>query len=231
MTRYAIYAAPERDTRLWHFGNRVLGRDAETGEAVAQIVPEGFQPGEWQDFTASPRRYGFHATLKAPFHLAAGKTEYDLRQAVRAFGKRGAAIAELNLAAKLSGDYVMLGLPESDPRVQVLAAACVTEFDGFRAPLTDEERARRGASLTEAQKENLERWGYPHVFDDFTFHLTLAGPLPKERADDALTALSAAYSQAVKDEKFAIRSIALFAEEESGAGFRLMLRVPFGARA
>ena len=38
--RYAIYYAPERDTRLWQFGCRVLGRDPETTERVAQIVGE-----------------------------------------------------------------------------------------------------------------------------------------------------------------------------------------------
>ena len=85
MHRYAIYGAPERATPLWHFGNRVLGRDAETGENIAQIVPPGFSAEEWHGFTASPRRYGFHATLKAPFALAPGRSEDELHEAVRAF--------------------------------------------------------------------------------------------------------------------------------------------------
>jgi len=227
MKRYAVYVAPERATRLWHFGNRVLGRDAETGEAVAQIVPDGFEPIDWQSFTASPRRYGFHATMKAPFRLAPGKSESELFDAARAFAKIRTPIRNIQLKPVLSGDYVMLGVKEADRRVHEFAEACVSHFDMFRAPLTDDERAKRGADLTDRQKKNLERWGYPYVFNDFTFHLTLAGPLPKERAEDALRALTTGYELAVKGETLAVESVCIFAEPEDGL-FRLVLRAPLG---
>jgi hypothetical protein len=227
MTRYAIYAAPERDTRLWHFGNRVLGRDAETGSEVSQIVPDGFQPDDWQNFTASPRRYGFHATMKAPFRLKDGKSESDLFDTARAFAKTKAPIESIELKPVLSGDYVMLGLKETDRRVHDFADDCVSEFDAFRAPLTNEERSKRGTDLSAQQKDYLEHWGYPYVFEDFTFHLTLAGPLPKAQAKDALTALTAGYAQAVNGEVLAIRSVCVFAGPE-GEPFRLVLRIALG---
>ena len=37
--RYALYFAPRRDTSLWQFGSRCLGRDAETGEPLFPPVP------------------------------------------------------------------------------------------------------------------------------------------------------------------------------------------------
>lgn len=231
MHRYAIYGAPERATRLWHFGNRVLGRDAETGENIAQIVPPGFSAEEWHGFTASPRRYGFHATLKAPFALAPGRSEDELHEAVRAFAAAREPVTGIALTPIVSGGYVMLGLPQPGPRVQALAEACVSDFDAFRAPMPEADRARRGTGLSDGERRNLDRWGYPYVFDNFTFHLTLAGPFPDGRAVEAHAALSAAYVQAVKNEAFDLRSLCLFAEPEPGAPFSLILRVPFGAGA
>jgi hypothetical protein len=225
--RYAIYFAPERDTRLWAFGTGVLGRDPETGEAVPCIVPDGFSQDDWQAFTASPRRYGFHATLKPPFVLAASRSEEDLFAALRAFAARRSPVLNLSAAPFAGGSYAMLGLTAPDARVHELADACVAEFDGFRAPPSDGEKARRSsAGLSTREAANLDRWGYPYVFDTFTFHLTLAGPLPPEGAERALAALGKAYDEAVKDEGLAIRSVAVFVEPAPGEPFRLAMRAP-----
>jgi hypothetical protein len=82
--RYAIYYAPAPDTRLWRFGSHVMGYDAATG-----LERSGFALGEhsdedWASITAHPRVYGFHATLKAPFHLGDGD-EIALKSALAAF--------------------------------------------------------------------------------------------------------------------------------------------------
>ena len=55
-------------------------------------------------------------------------------------------------------------------------------LDPFRAPLTPSERARRRPEdLDPRRRALLDRWGYPHVFEAFRFHMTLTGRL----ADDA----------------------------------------------
>ena len=64
----------------------------------------------------------------------------------------------------------------ANPAVNALAADCTTIFDAFRAPMSPQERARRLASgLNQSQIENLDRWGYPYLFADFRFHMTLTG--------------------------------------------------------
>lgn len=232
MARYAIYYAPERATRLWQFGTAVLGADPETGAAVPQIVPDGFLPDDWQSFTASPRRYGFHATLKAPFALAPGKTEGELFAAFRAFAGRQIAFSSAPLTPILYGDFVTLQEKTPDPRLAALAGLCVREFDEFRAPLAEKDRARRSPQgLSAREREHLENWGYPYVFEDFTFHMTLAGPLPENRGADVLSVLTGAYDKAVRDEDFSVRSLSIFVEPGPGEPFRLALRVPFGAKA
>ena len=74
--RYAIYYAPRPEEALWRFGSAIIGYDAETGFDLPSpaITPSR---DEWRRFSEEPRRYGFHATLKAPFHLAPGAVEGD----------------------------------------------------------------------------------------------------------------------------------------------------------
>ena len=79
--RYAIYFAPPPASPLARFGRQWLGRDAETGEAVATPAHAGVAPERLAAWTASPRRYGFHATLKPPFRLADGAANPYLLQA------------------------------------------------------------------------------------------------------------------------------------------------------
>ena len=85
--RYALYVAPPTDSDLWRFGCEVIGRDALTGDALEGFAPEGHEPEAWRALTSDPRRYGFHATLKAPFHLRADLDVVDLMDHVAAFAR------------------------------------------------------------------------------------------------------------------------------------------------
>ena len=67
--RYALYLAPPPESDLWRFGCDVIGRDALAGASREGFAPEGYTPSTWRSVTSAPRRYGFHATLKAPFRL------------------------------------------------------------------------------------------------------------------------------------------------------------------
>ena len=90
MTRYAIYFVPDPDTPLWNFGSKVVGYDSANGIDVPFHDDPFFVLNDIMAWTEDPRRYGFHATLKAPFELAAGRTIADLEHALTTFcRKRG----------------------------------------------------------------------------------------------------------------------------------------------
>ncbi|WP_223252672.1 DUF1045 domain-containing protein [Paracoccus mutanolyticus] len=67
--RYAIYHLPEG--ALGRMGTAWLGWDPRRGSPAARPVVRAL-PGDAEALTRAPRPYGFHATLKAPFRLAAG---------------------------------------------------------------------------------------------------------------------------------------------------------------
>src|ERR1700730_18110363 len=87
--RYAIYHAAARGSALDRFGAELLGYDAWSGGDVP--LPDGMPP-DWRELTRDPRKYGFHATLMAPFALAPGKNETELAAACADFAHMPRAI-------------------------------------------------------------------------------------------------------------------------------------------
>ena len=150
----------------------------------------------WAEYVREPRVYGFHATLKAPFYLSVGSSEADLKDAAREFAANCAAVTIGQLVVRELGTFIALVPGARSPLVDRLAQACVKEFDRFRAPMSESEHERRlAANLTTRQIENLERWGYPYVAEDFRFHMTLTGSLALPERNQALRFLCDRFEQ------------------------------------
>lgn len=218
--RYAVYLAPAPESALWRFGARVLGRDAATGEGVEGFAPDGYSAEAWREIAADPRRYGFHATLKAPFRLREGRTLGELEAGVAALAASCAAFDLGPLRVSTIGfsggaGFVALTPADRSPRLTELENRAVRELDGFRAPLTETEiQRRRPDRLTERQRSYLSAWGYPYVLDDFRLHFTLSGAV---EAPEALAeALGRALEREVGASGFTVDALALFAQGEDG---------------
>lgn len=222
--RYAVYFAPREGATLADLGARWLGRD-ESGAPVAPLDAPGL-PAPRAALVRDAARYGFHATLKAPFRLAEGVVGADLDHAVAALARARRSPSSLRLGVASLGGFVALSPSASAPEVEALAAACVIELDGLRAPLTAGEAARRGgAGLDAVEAANLVRWGYPYVLSRFRFHMTLTTRLSPTEAAQAVEALSAAFAPAL-DAPVAVEDLCLFGDPGGGAPLRLLRRHP-----
>jgi putative phosphonate metabolism protein len=223
--RYALYFAPVADSDLWRFGSSVVGYDAATCHEVAQFVPEGATPAEWHALTGEPRRYGFHATLKAPFRLADGASEASLSKAAAKFAA-GVASFDLPLHVTPLDGFTALTPTLVPPELTALEHAVVDTFDTFRAPLTAAELTKRlRTPLTERQRAYLDRHGYPYVHDEFRFHMTLSGRLPEALTPPVIESLKAEFAARCPP-SVAIDQLVLFREENDR--FRIVARFPFG---
>jgi putative phosphonate metabolism protein len=225
--RYALYFAPPAGGALWHFGSAMLGYDAVTGEELAVTAPAGCDPARWAELTAEPRRYGFHATLKAPFELAAGRSEPQLRAFAHNLAATLAPVPLPGLCVTALGSFVALTPAQPSPALQDMAFRVVQAFEPFRAPLGEADLARRLRSpLTPAQRAYLEAYGYPYIGDAFRFHMTLTGNVPAEQVAAIREALDSAFRKAVPAGPVAIDRLALFRQETRDSRFRLIDSVP-----
>ncbi len=227
MPRYALYFAPPSDSLLWTAGVRWLGRDPETGETLAPPAVHGLPAARQSQLTEAARRYGWHATLKAPFTLAEGLSRDDLLAEVERFCARRESFPLPPLTVAVLDGFLALVPATLSGMLQQLAADCVEFFDPLRAPQSPAERSRRDpATLSERQREHLDRWGYPYVMDDYRFHMTLTERLGTIDQAALLPWLERWFAPALL-ESVKVDALALFEESARGASLRLIRRVPF----
>jgi hypothetical protein len=221
--RYAIYFAPSPDSDWWNAGSEWLGRCASRDQTIHQGCPSSIAPEKFTQLTAHPRRYGWHATMKAPFVLREDADFNQLKDELALVCGQFHSFELPKLQVTRLDDFLALTPTGDTTEISKVERACVTQLHGLAAPLPpDELLRRRSAGLSLAKDAMLLKWGYPHVLDYFRFHLSLTGPLRDcselqiqsliDFASDKFNALPACQFE----------SLAIFAEPERGADFVLL---------
>lgn len=217
--RYAVYYAPDPAHPLWQAGCEWLGRDARWADDAGAPLAH----------RAEPWRYGFHATLKPPLHLAPGQDEAALDHALHALAAGATPFQMPPLKVDTLADFIALRPADAlarDHPLWRLADACVTALDGIRAPPGKAELARRlQKPLDAAARQRLLDWGYPHVLEGWRFHMTLsdslvyAKPLLRAAQEHFVAALQA---------PLRCNDLCLFTQPAAGQPFVLKRRYRLG---
>jgi putative phosphonate metabolism protein len=219
--RVAVYYAPQPDDPLFAESTTWLGRDPESGAAAPQPDIPAIA-----EVTAEPRVYGFHATLKPPMRL---QDHGQWPVVVKAATEIASSIAPFELPRLAVSDvHGFLALRETSfcAPLQALADACVARMDHLRAPLTDDEIARRRrARLTQQQDEMLLRWGYPYVFETWFFHMTVTRRLTAAEKQIFMPAAEAHFACAIEVPRSVV-DICLFVQPAPGEPFVIEERLP-----
>lgn len=226
--RYAIYFSPEIKSPLWRFGSRWLGRDSTTGDSMKRLSIKGVKDARISEITATPRHYGFHATLKAPFYLADDLDRQMLDESLEAFsaGQKPFKVPALHL--NVLDDFIALYPVKECQDLDDLAADCVRAFDIFRAPPTKEETQKRLKSdLTGKQKKLLDKWGYPYVMDQYRFHMTLTERLKTKERMAVLEGLAEEAKDIVQGKAWTFDTITLMRQKNPKEMFKALKSYTF----
>lgn len=218
--RFALYYAPATSSELWRHASIWLGRDAASDTALAADIG-GLDPERRHAVTRSARRYGFHATLKAPMALDGKLVGKDLDRAIRAWTAAHAPVAIGRLVLAPIGGFLALVPARQSAALTDFAGLVVADFDDFRAPLEPAERAKRhaDAALTPRQADYLDRYGYPYVMEAFRFHMTVSDSLEPGLQAEVRAAAATWFGPLLGDE-LVLDRLVLFHEAAPGAPFR-----------
>ena len=225
MPRHAVYFAPAAAHPLWSLGCQWLGREVDGRSSAA---------GPARAEVSSPWRYGFHATLKAPLQLREGVQAQDWLQAVHRLAARHRPFMLPDLQVSRLADFLVLGTVQpvgANHPLRRLADDCVLLLDLWRAPASAAEEARRAEGLQDtAQRHNLALWGYPHVFKQWRFHMTLSNSLSAAEAShlDDLQAAAQQHFAAALRQPLACEHLCVFVEPGPGQPFELHHRIELG---
>lgn len=225
--RFAIYYAPSPTSELWERAANWLGRDCSNGELFNGPVA-GLDRDRLLNLTQSPNRYGFHATLKPPMILVDGASEADLRAEITTFAAEHEPF-DLGQPRLAPLDGFLALLVDDNDHLQDFASHVVERFELFRAPMTAKDRAARASrQLSDRQLELLDAYGYPYVFDEFRFHMTLSDRLDPAAADEILQAATTWFAP-VLGAPLLLDRLSLYHEADAGKPFNRIADFKLGA--
>ena len=225
--RYAVYFAPNVEQQWWAQASEWLGRCAVTHQRSPQPLVSGLSAQRVAELTEHPRRYGFHATMKAPFVLASQYQPSDLVDRVNAICQHVKPFVMPRLQVALLDTFLAL-IPEREvTQITQLEEQCVTGLNDYAEPLSQEELSRRrNADLSPHEDALLLRWGYPFVLDRFRFHCSLTGSLAKASPEEIAALTHVANQHFSQLPNCVFDSLAIFAEPTKGADFVLLQQCP-----
>ena len=227
--RYALYWAPVPGSPLDQFAQRWFAHASGNAARPNQETDFGLPADLIAAITKSPARYGMHGTLKAPFRLRAPITRATLETRLSEFARTCKPFNVGHLQVRSIGGFLALCPMQHSTELNQLAARCVAAFDSMRAQLSDEDRLRRNPSaLAPHQRLLLEHWGYPYVFSEFRFHITLTDRLDDTRRSSVRPALDVALA-AKLEHPLQIDAVTLFGDPGQGKPFKILQRYPFAA--
>jgi hypothetical protein len=229
--RFAIYYAPAVDDAMWLAASQWLGRDCASGQTYGGMLA-GLPREALASRSVSARRYGFHATIKAPMRLAFGMTATSLVDGLERFARRTAPVAIGATRLKLIDGFLAIVPEVQSSALTAFAAEVVHEFDRFRAPASPEERDRRQKSgnLTQRQIELMERLGYPYVLEQFQLHMTLTDRLAPEDQETYRRAAEVHFG-ALAHRETRLDRLVLYHEPQAGAPFWRLGEFPLEGEA
>jgi len=220
-SRYAIYFAPAKATPWWTLGAHWLGRDEFTDAVLPAPEFLNISPTERLTMTAEPRRYGFHATLKAPFRLGEHLSLSELLERSQALASQLKAVPLGPMQAQSLGKFVALVPTQTNPDLQALATQCVVALDDLRAPMSDQDLARRRVAQLDARElELLNLYGYPYVLERFQFHFSLTGPVDFQSQQLVLQAVAAQVDHLNATAPLLLDHLCVFQEAAPGMPFQ-----------
>lgn len=227
-SRYAVYWAPPATSPLHRLGSQWLGRDAEAGTLLPQPLLSPLTAERFAALTKDARGYAFHATLKPPQRLVPEETAEAFHAAVEAAARDipGFMAPPLKVG-RISGFLALV--PDGDQAPwRRLSDHFVTALDGFRLPPDELDLAkRRGNGLTPAQDVNLVRWGYPYLFGDWRFHMTLSAALKSPEAE-RVEAAALTHFSGLERQPVPVTEVCVFEQSQPGAPFLITARYPLG---
>lgn len=240
--RYALYFTPPEGSALARFDtlwfdaaraacpshpHDLRTRHPEAARRDRTVSPVGLPLNRQAAITAAPAIYGLHVTLKAPFMLATGRTPTHLLRMAQRFAQRCRPVQLPPLRLSELDGFLALRTSSECPGAAVLAASCVRSFDALRAPSSAAERARRRAhGLTRRQEALLSQWGYPYVFDEWRFHMTLTNRLDRTCRDEVANRLIPLL-RTVTRERQRMDAITVLLQQHPQQHFRTLARFTF----
>jgi hypothetical protein len=223
--KYAVYWVPKRTNALARFGASWTGWCAEQGERRSRVAFGGLSV-DIAAITKHSRRHGFHAVIKAPFRLGAGRSRFSLEHVLGLLVEDSVSFQLPRLRLAMVGGCVALVPSQGSPALGDL----VSRVGEALAPL---DAAVPANGFAEARTMALapDRNGvatadpvikFPAAVAH-RFHLPLTDPIGPELALEVMEKLQPVLEPILQEPR-QLHDLALMGDPGEGRPLRVLLR-------
>lgn len=230
LMRYTISLAMPMSSELWRAGAYWLGMEQANGVPQDQPALQGIDAYRFNELTRVARRLGFQAAVKPFFRLSQGVTEQDLCELLDDFSSKQLPITLGSLTIRYQEKKFYLE-PETYPSSLIsLAAEGIRILDSYGAAPKPSEYARlKAAVLSPQEKQNLELWGYPYVFNQYRFRFLLTSRVTDTVEKEVIYSALVRLFSTIIATPLMINALSLFIENGAGQPMRLIKRFEFSS--
>lgn len=213
--RYALYYIPRYQDELYKIGSQIIGYSIEEGSILSS-------PHQTK-YNKSVSKYGLHGTLVAPFNTLL--TQEDLLQFVTSVCSK---ISELQIGFlkvyRMPRQYIALIPDHLESTLNELDNYLVRQIHQIRLPIC-QQNIPNHTDLSEQYVQNILKWGYKYVFDDFNFHITLTDVINDEQMlNQEFYTIKNNLKQAL-NKTIILDSVCLVRQDKSQEPFKIIKRI------
>ncbi len=226
--RYALSFSPSVSSQLFQAGSHWLGRNTYSGENISQPQVQGISADRLWELTSYARYYGLQAVIRFPFRLAAEVTLETFFEELEKFAVQQTPLVVSPLKIDQDVGVFYLETEHLPNRLLHLTGDAVKIINRLSAPLTPSEYARLKAGILSTQeKQNLQNWGYPYVFNQYRFRIWLTSHINHTAEKEVIYSALNRYFSATCADPLMIDAISLFVENGPGEPLRFFHRFLF----
>ena len=217
--RYALYYIPDYQDELYKIGSQIIGYSIKDGCLLSN-------PNQTKH-NKSVLKYGLHGTLVAPFNTLL--TQEDLLQFVTTVcSKKSMLRMGFLKVCRMPHQYIALIPVYPKSSLNELDNYLVRQIHKIRLPVSPQD-IPNDAGLSEKYVQNILKWGYKYVFDDFIFHITLTDVInDKQILDQEFLTIKHNLKHAL-NETITLDSVCLVKQEKSQEPFKIIKRINLSA--
>jgi len=221
--KYAVYWVPKRADALARFGASWTGRCAEQGERRVRAVISDLS-FDAAAITQRARRHGFHAVVKAPFHLGPELSFFALEHVLGLLVEESVAFQLPRLRLAVVDECVALVPSQGSPVLNELVARSGSALGQLSEPANGVTTAQAVASA----RDGIEVGRGDSVVNFPTsathrFHMPLTDPISPERALELISKLQPVLEPILQQPR-QLNDLALMGDPGEGRPLRVLQR-------
>ena len=231
MARFAFYYIPDKTSKLYTLGSKILGYDIRSNKVIPQDSIAGASEDEMRDYAKFAYMYGFHMTITDAIEFDITRIadiEKEIGEVLACFSKDSEfkiiRVEDSLLMSPDHDDSIMLLGFKPNLALQTLHTLMVSRLHPMGTGSLYTHFLKVKPQYFEGKQNRItkvKKFFTPTAFDEYFPHLTLLNPYSGNHRDKVVSQLADLFDKEVPGE-ITLNKFYLVVEESQGEPFKIV---------